>query len=178
MNLDMIQPQKSEDFLLSTTKNGKKLIKQTHRKAETLEFELTKPRETISFKPSITLGLGSDCMIGLKSVEVYNSSFNITEENDKFELYTNSSEEISFFKLKDKVAEALGLSDISPEDLENELYGPDFTKTYRILLIEKSQTDDYYILILRYGHSPLWDFESYLRFLTGINEVDIQIFLT
>ena len=45
-------------------------------------------------------------MIGLVSLEVYNSLFNITEENNKFELYTGYLEdEFSYTKLKDKVAQ-------------------------------------------------------------------------
>ena len=54
-------------------------------------------------------------------LEVYNPINNITERNNKFELYTDNFEvEFSFNKLKDKVAEVLGLSDISTEDLEHE----------------------------------------------------------
>ena len=72
MNLNLIQPKiEAEDLLLSITKNCEKLVEQTHRKAEeTLEFKLTKPRETIHFKPSIQI-IG-DWMLGLIDLEVYN----------------------------------------------------------------------------------------------------------
>ena len=55
MNLIMICPKnETEDLLLSITKNCETLIEQTHRKAEeTLEFKMTKPRETFHFKPPI-----------------------------------------------------------------------------------------------------------------------------
>ena len=46
---------------------------------------MIKPRETIRFKPPIQVN--GDWMIGLVDLEVYNSIFNITEENSKFELY-------------------------------------------------------------------------------------------
>ena len=48
MDLKMIRPKiETEHLLFSKTKNCKTLIKQTHRKAEeTIEIELTKPRET------------------------------------------------------------------------------------------------------------------------------------
>ena len=48
MNLNMIRPKNTtEDFLLSITKKCEKLIEQTHRTAEeTLDFKLTKPRES------------------------------------------------------------------------------------------------------------------------------------
>ena len=55
MNLNMIIPKnQTEDLLLSITKNCETLIKQTHRKAEeTLEFKMTKPRQTFHFNPTI-----------------------------------------------------------------------------------------------------------------------------
>ena len=53
MNLNMIRPKnKTEDILLSITKNCETLIEQTHTKPqETLEFEMFKPREAFFFKP-------------------------------------------------------------------------------------------------------------------------------
>ena len=76
----------TEDLLLSITKNCETLIEQTHRKAEeTLEFKMNKSRESFHFRPPIQVK--GDWMIGLTDLEVYNSIFNITEENNKFELY-------------------------------------------------------------------------------------------
>ena len=51
----MIRPKnETEDFFLSITKNCEKPIKQTHRKAEeTLEFKLTKSRQTCHLTPTI-----------------------------------------------------------------------------------------------------------------------------
>ena len=87
MNLNMIRPKnQTEDLLLSKTKNCQTLIKQTHRKAEeTLEYKMIKPREIFDFKPPIQVQ--GDWMIGLTNLEVYNSIHNITEQNNKFELY-------------------------------------------------------------------------------------------
>ena len=39
-------------------------------------------------------------MIGLTSLEIYNSIFNLSEENNKFELYTDFFDEFSFAELK------------------------------------------------------------------------------
>jgi len=77
MNLNMIRPKnETENLLLSITRNCETLIKQTHtRPQETLEFKLTKPRETFNFNPPIT-NEGS-WMIGLTSLGVYNSIYNI-----------------------------------------------------------------------------------------------------
>ena len=51
----MIKPKnETEGLLLSITKNCQKFIEQTHTKVqETLEFKLTKPKETFSFKRPI-----------------------------------------------------------------------------------------------------------------------------
>ena len=83
----MIRPKnETEDLLLSITKNCETLIEQTHRKAEEiLEFKMIKPRESFHFKPPIQIK--DDWMIGVVDLEVYNSIFNLTEENNKFELY-------------------------------------------------------------------------------------------
>ena len=86
----------TEDLLLPNIEICETLIKQTNREAdETLELELTKPSETFHFTPSI-LNEG-DRMIGLTSLEVYNSIFNITDENNKFELYRDT---LTKFQLK------------------------------------------------------------------------------
>ena len=71
----------TEDLLLSITKNCETLIEQTHRKPEeTLEFKMLKSRETFHFKSPIhTRG---SWMLGLIDLEVYNSIFNITKENN------------------------------------------------------------------------------------------------
>ena len=94
MNLNMIRPKnETEDLLLSINKNRETLINQTHRKAEeTLEFKLTKPKETFHLTPPIQIK--GDWMIGLTDLEVFNSIFNITEENNKFKLYKFPVEKI------------------------------------------------------------------------------------
>ena len=83
---------KTEDLLLSITKICETLNKQTHRWAEgTLEFKITKCRETFHFKPPISLE--GSWMIGLTFLDVYNSIFNLNHENNKFELYTDTFDE-------------------------------------------------------------------------------------
>ena len=161
-------------LLLSISKNCETLFHQTQKKAEkTLEIKLTKPRETFNFNPPVEVK--EDWMIGLIGLEVYNTIFIITEENKNFELYTERLDgEFSYTELKDKAAELLGLSDISPEELNPEKYGPNTIEIYRKLLIEKSETDGYYIILSRYLQSPFRYFESYHRILTGLNEDDIQ----
>ena len=73
----MIKPEsETQDLLLSITKNCETLIEQTHIKAEeTLEFKMIKPRETFDFNPPIQIK--RDWMIGLISLELYNSIFSV-----------------------------------------------------------------------------------------------------
>ena len=81
-------------------------------------------------------------MIGLSCLEVCNSKFDITEEINKFELYTYLvDDEFPYTQLKDNVADTLGLTDISSEDLQQEIHWPNINETYRKLAIEKSQSE-------------------------------------
>ena len=92
------------------------LNKQTLTKPQqTLEVKLTKPRETFSYTPSIILCPDSNWIVGLTTLSVYNSIFDITDENNKFELYTYSFDELFFTELKDELEEILDISDISCE---------------------------------------------------------------
>ena len=80
----MVQPKSSaEDLLLSITKNCETLLKQIRREAEeTLEFGITKPKETFSFKPPVSIE--GSWMMGLICLEVYNPILNIIYQNYKF----------------------------------------------------------------------------------------------
>ena len=125
MNLNMIRHRnETEDLLLSITKTCETLIQQTHRKPqETLEYKLTQPKEIFSFTPSINLGLDSNWMVGSINLQVYNSIFNITEENNKFELYTDNFDEFSFTELKDELEEIPGISIITPDHVQDKIFG-------------------------------------------------------
>ena len=79
--------------------------------------------------------------------------------------------------MKDKAAEALGLPNITYKELEDEIHGPKIIKSYRKFSIEMNQTYGFYIPLEKDLRSPFRDFESYLRFLTVINEDDIQLIL-
>ena len=116
-------------------------------------------------------------MLGLRNLEVYNSAFDITEEINKFEIYTGLVDdgEFSFAQFEDSVAEVFGFSDISTGDLQHEVLGPGISKIYRKLAIKKRQTDGYYIFLIGYTHSPFRDLESYIRLLVGLEEEDIQL---
>ena len=68
-------------------------------------------------------------MVGLNSLEISSSIFNITEEISKFELYPDTFDEFSFEQLKDEHEEILSISDITPyhlqlEKKDSELFKP------------------------------------------------------
>ena len=144
MNLIMVQPKnETEDLLLSITKNCETFFKQTHTKAEeTLEFKLAKSRETISFKPPTSIE--ASWMIGLTSLDTYNSIFKKAHENNQFQLFTDTFDEFSFEKLKDELEDVLSISDITPAHLEHE-------KKVRVLskhITKKDQKNQALVVIL------------------------------
>ena len=177
MNLNMITPKnETEDLLLSITKNCKTIIEETHRKPEeTLEFKMTKPREIFHFTPPMKIK--EDWMLGLVDVEVYNSIFNITEENNKFEIYKNMSDKFGFSELKDEVEEILNISNITTEHLNDEIIGPRNIDAFIKLSNEKKNKDGYMILLLGYARSLFRDFETYLRIVVRLPEEDFQLLL-
>ena len=173
----MIKPKnETENLLLSITKNCETLIEQTHRKAEeTLEFKMNKSRETFHFKPPIHIK--GDWMVGLTDLDVYNSVFNITEENNKFDIYRDSSNKFGFIELKDELEEILNIPHISQEHLQDDEIGPRIIDEYYKLSHEKINTDGYMIILLGYSRSLFRDFEGYLRIVVGLEEEDIQLIL-
>ena len=180
MNLNMIQPKsETKDLLLSITKNCEMLIEQTHRKAEeTLEFKMNKSREIFHFSPPIQVK--GDLMIGLVDLEVYNSIFNITEENNKFELYKFPDEKaggISYIKVRDEIERDLDIEDITAQDLQDEIIAPIIIKEYNEQVTKRMNDDGYMDILARYTSSVFQDFESYLRTEVDLVEDDIKLVL-
>ena len=116
-------------------------------------------------------------MVGLTSSESHNSTFNITEENNKFEPYTDTYDELSFAKLKNELEEVLSNSDITPKHLQHEKIGPPINQAYMKIRSKNSSTDGYLILLMDYARSPFGGFESYPRIVVGVDEDDIQMIL-
>ena len=172
----MIRPKnETEDLLLSITKNCETLIEQTHRKAETLEFKMNKSRETFYFSQPIQIQ--GNWMIGLTDLEVYNSMFNITEKNNKFEIYRDTPTKFQFLDLKDELEEILGIPHITREHLLDDETASLIIDEYHKLSHEKKNSDGYTIFLLNYSRSQFRDFESYLRIRVGLDEEDIQLIL-
>ena len=86
---------------------------------------MTKPKESFHFNPPIEIKV--DWMIGLLDSEIYSSIFNITEENNKFELYNFNDEKtggVSYEKVRDEIESNLDLADITDANLQDAIIGP------------------------------------------------------
>ena len=115
--------------------------------------------------------------VRISQSRVYNSIFNITEENNKFELYRDTSDKFGFLELKDELEEILDTSNITNEHLDDEVLGPQIIDEFIKLSNEKRTSDGYMILLYGYFRSRFRDFESFLRFVIGLDEEDIQSIL-
>ena len=175
----MIRPKnETQDLLLSIAKNCETLIHQTHTKPEkTLKFELIKPRETFHFNPSILIE--GSWMIGLTILEIYNSFFNITEEN-KFELYKFTDSKIggiSYEKVWDENEKDLGIRDITATDLQDYIIGPIIIQEYRKQIRKRMKNDKYLSILAVYNRSIFQDFESFHGTAVDLVEDDIRLVL-
>ena len=76
---------KKVSLLLSIAKSNQEIVKNTHSKPqEPLEFKMTKQKESFSF--DVPLILNEKWMMGVTSLEVYNTVYNITEKNNKLQI--------------------------------------------------------------------------------------------
>ena len=175
----MITPKNEiKDLLLSITKNCETLIEQTHRKAEeTLEFKMVKSRETFHFKPPIQIN--GNWMIGLTDLEVYNSIFNI-KQNNKFELYKFPDEKsggVSYEKVRDEIERDLDISDITSTDLQDDIIGPIIIEEYREQVTKRMKDDKYMKILAGYVSSVFQNFENYLRTEVDLVQDDVKLVL-
>ena len=176
----MIRPKnETEDLLLSITKNCETPIEQTHRKPEeTLEFKMNKSRESFHFKPPIQVK--GYWMSGLTDLEVYNSIFNITEENNKFKLYKFPDEKaggVTYEKGRDEIEKDLGIKDITATDLEDDIIAPIIIEEYKEQVTKRMNDEQYMTMLAIYTSSVFQDFESFLRTQIDLVEDDIKLVL-
>ena len=82
---------KKESLLLNIAKSNQEIVENTHSKPqETLEFKMTKQKESFSF--DVPLQLNENWMMGVTSLEVYNTVYNITNSNNKLEIVLNDQQ--------------------------------------------------------------------------------------
>ena len=139
---------------------------------------MTKPRETFHFKPPIQIK--GDWMIGLTDLEVYNSIFNITEENNKFDLYKFPDEKsggITYEKVRDEIEKDLDIEDNTAEDLQDDIIGPIIIEVYKKQVTKRMNDEQYMNILARYTSSVFQDFESFLRTQIDLIEGDVKLVL-
>ena len=181
MNLNMNRPKnETENLLISIAKNCETLIEQTHRKAEeTLEFKMIKPKETFHFRTPIQVK--GDWMIGLVDLEVYNSIFNITEENNKLEIYKFPDEKaggVTYEKVRDEIERDLDIEDITATDLQDDIIAPIIIEEYKKQVTKRMNDEQYMNILARYTtRSVFQDFESFLRTEVDLIEDDVKLVL-
>ena len=139
---------------------------------------MTKLRETFHFKASIQIQ--GSWMIVLIDLEVYNSIFNITEENNKFKLYKFPDEKtggVLCEKVRDEVEKDLNISDITAADLQDDLIAPVTFEEYKEQVTKRMKDVGYMNIVAGYVSSVFQDFESCLRTEVDLVEDDIKLVL-
>ena len=139
---------------------------------------MIRPRETFHFNPPVEVK--EDWMIGLTDLDVYNSIFNITEENNKIEIYNLPDEKaggISYTKVRDEIERGLDISDITAEDLQDDIIAPIIIEEYKKQVTKRMKDGEYMKILAGYVSSVFQDFESYLRTEVDLVEDDVRLVL-
>ena len=112
-----------------------------------------------------------------RSLQFY---FNMTEEDNKFELYKfpdSKSGGVSYENVRDEIEKYLDFSDQTATNLENEIIAPIITKEYREQVTKRMKDDGYMRILWVYVSSIFQDFESFLRTALYVVEDDIRLVL-
>ena len=139
---------------------------------------MIKPRETFHFKTPIQVK--GDWMIGLTDLEVYNSIFNITEENNKLQLYKFPDEKsggVTYEKVRDEIGRDLDISDITAADLQDDIIGPIIIEEYRDQVTKRIKDGEYMNIVAGCVVSVFQHFESFLRTQIDLIEDDVKLVL-
>ena len=119
-------------------------------------------------------------MIGLTDLEAYNSIVNITEENNKFEIYKFPDEKaggISHTKVRDEIENDLDIEDITATGLQDDILAPIIIDKYKEQVTKRMNDEQYMIILALYTNSVFQDFESFLRTQIDLIEDDIKLVL-
>ena len=176
----MIKPENETEVLLPLkTETCETLIEQTHRKAEeTLECKMIQPKQAFHFTPPIPIE--GSLMIDLTDLEVYNSIFNVTEQNNKLQLYKFPDEKaggVSYEKVRVEIEKDLDISDITATDLQDDIIGPIILEEYREQVTKRMRDEQNMRILSIYTSSVFKDFESFLRTQIDLVEDDIKLVL-
>ena len=120
---------------------------------------MNKSKETFNFKPSIQVK--GDWMLGLTDLELFNSVFNITEQNNKFELYKVPDSKIggiSYEKIRDEIERDLDISDITAAALQDVIRAPIIIDEYKEQITKRMEDSGYIDFLSGYPGSVFQDF--------------------
>ena len=135
-------------------------------------------KQTFHFKPPIPIE--GSWMISLTDLEVYNPFFDITEENNKFELYKFPEDKlggITYTKVRDEIERNLDISDITAADLQDNIIGPIIVEEYKEQVTKRMEDEQYMNISSIYTSSVFQDFERFLRTQIDLNENDMKLVL-
>ena len=139
---------------------------------------MIKPRENFHFNPPIQIK--GDWMLVLKSLELYSSVFNITEENNKFILFKFPDEKsggVSYDKFRDEIEGDLDFSDITATYLQADIIEIFIFEEYRNQVTKLMKDDKFMLNLSIYVDSTFQDFESFLTTESNLVEEGIRLVL-
>ena len=119
-------------------------------------------------------------MIRLTDLEVYNSIFNITEENNNFKLYKFPDEKaggVTYEKVRDEIERDFDIEDITATDLQDDITAPIIIEEYKEQVTKRKKDEQYMNILSIYIRSVLQDFESFLRTQIDLIEDDVKLVL-
>ena len=119
-------------------------------------------------------------MIGLTDLEFYISFFNITEENNEFELCKFPDEKsggVTYEKVRDEIEKDLDIEDITAADLQDDKIAPIIIEEYKKQVTKRMKDDEYMNIVAGYVRSVFQDFETDLRTEVGLIEDDNKLVL-
>ena len=135
-------------------------------------------REMFHFSPPIQVK--GDWMNGLVDLEVYNSIFNITEENNKFDLYKFPDEKaggVTYEKVRDEIEKDLEIEDITATNLQDEIIAPIIIEEYKEQVTKTMKDEQYMNILSIYTSCVFQDFESFIRAQIDLVEDDVKLVL-
>ena len=119
-------------------------------------------------------------MLRLTSLGVCNSFWNITEENNKFDIFICPDSKIggvSYEKVRDENEKDLGTSDITTTNLQDDMKGPIIIEENREKVSKRMEDGGYMNISAGYHRSIFQDLESYLRTEVDLVEDGIRLIL-
>ena len=139
---------------------------------------MNKPRESFHFNPPVEVK--ENWMFGLVDLEVYNTLFIVTENNNELQIYNfpdGTADGVSYEKVRDEIEKDLDFSDITAIDLQDNIIAPNTIVKYREQVTKRMKDVGYMKIVAGYVSCVFQDFESYLRTEVDLVEDDIKLVL-